>query len=205
MARAPRGFTVVELLIVLTLLVAIGSVVLSTAVGWSVDEQIRSVETGLTAAAREARAMALRERSPVELVAEPNRDGLWDVRLVAARVVDEEAEFAIDADSEALPVEDDQPDPAAGEIVYQLPAAGAFERTDSSVSEFDPEGEASIVLIRILPDGWAMIPEPSWRVRFGETTLSPGLEAWLAEVKLSVEQPELGFDEVEAEPMEFGP
>ncbi|HED53786.1 MAG TPA: hypothetical protein ENJ00_06255 [Phycisphaerales bacterium] len=194
MARASRGFTVVELLIVLTLLVAIGSLVLSTAVQWSADEQIRSVESGLTAAAHEARAKALRERTSMDLVAEPNADGLWDVRLVPV-VAEVQSESDVEITEDSGSVVEDQPIPTAGEVVYQLPAAGVFERAEMLESETEPGEGLSIGLVRVMPDGWVKPLEPAWRVRFGEPVLAPSVEPWLAEIRLHEEALEADAEE----------
>lgn len=171
-----RAITLIELLIVLAVALALGAVSLRGAVTWSDADRLRAAEDGLASAALEARAEALRSGGAVELVSFNNDRG---AALVGMRRESQGEE----ADATATEV--------IGEdvglvVLYELPKGMTITGEDSE----DAESPGEIVLVRLLPDGSALIAQPQWRLSRGEERLAASIERWTGRLTLSPVEPE---------------
>lgn len=163
-----RGFSLIEVLIALALLLAIAALVLPTLAGAGRESAIRDVREQLSAATMVARAEARRRGAVVELAV---MDRALHVRIVErgiARTVDDLGPVpdVLDFDLASL---------GAGDgVASDLDADELTDPVTTSASG----GPRPVVLARFWPDGHAEIVHP-WAIQVRDAyVLRPRINAW---------------------------
>lgn len=183
MTGGRRAITLIELLIVLAVALALGAVSLRSALSWSDEDRLDAVVSGLSSAALEARSQALVKSVPVDLVAERLEGGVVRVGMV---IEDQVAERGGDGVEAALI----EVEPAI-RVLYELPEGLALEIEGSSIED---ESAERIGLLRVMPDGSAVLDGERWMLVSGEQRYEPTLGAWTA--RLSFAETSSAGDEV---------
>lgn len=159
-----RGITLIELLIVLAVALALGAVSLRSALSWSDEDRLDAVATGLSSAALEARSVALRRMTPVELVAERAGPGVFRVGMVDVGAQDDSLDEVEDMS-----------------VLYELP-----EDLSIVSGEGISESGGRVALLRLRPDGAAELSGEGWTLTQGETVYTPTVGAWTARLTFAV-------------------
>lgn len=178
MTSRGRAFTVIELLIVVSLLLALGSLVIVSGFTWSERERVEATEKGISASVEEARAMALRLGRPVRLVAIGSGTGKTRLTLEPW------------ADS----FESDQPENEEtvnhARVIYELPDGLSIAHAEDSDSFAPHETDifvqsesAPIALLDVFPDGQAKLSDGSWQLESDGAVHVPSLDSWAASLR----------------------
>ena len=169
-----RAITLIELLIVLAMALALCVVSLRGALTWSETDQLRAATDAIASAALEARAEAIARGESVELVALVRAGGAVAVGMVSRRTEagDEPSE------SEGFGIANEEP---RAIVLYELPEGLRIDRAEGE----EAEGEEAIRLVRLLPDGSAVLAEGLWYLSRGEERFVPTVERWTARLALS--------------------
>ena len=187
-----RAITLIELLIVLAIALAIGALSLRGAVTWTEQDRIEAVESGLSSAALEARARAMREQKPFELIAVETDRGLFRVGMrTTASPTQADGEFI---DDPALAFDDVRESKL--DVLYELPEAMriGFDESVEAVRSESSESD-SIVLVRLMPDGSASLADTDWTLTQDDRVFTPSLAKWTARLALSQREEELEPDD----------
>lgn len=201
--RARRAFTLVEVVLALALILAIGSLVLP-----SLDSsraQWLEAQRSVSMAAIEARAISMHDARPVRLVAH-TADSL--TQLLAAHIPPP-------ADPTDGPPGADQPLVPAGEVIGALPGSvtlvplapdasspdsipadqpntsSAPRSAASSGPDLSPAPPvADVVLLTMLPSGQVTLA-PGWALKYASGSATPSVNTWTGEVTFTlVEAPD---------------
>ncbi len=187
-----RAITLIELLIVLAIALAIGALSLRGAVTWTQQDRIEAVQSGLSSAALEARARALREQKPFDLVAVETDHGVFRVGM-QARQSRSESETDVISDS-ALAF--DEAGPSRIEVLYELPEAMRIGLDDSGEVARPEDSQAeSILLVRLMPDGSAGLADTDWTLTQDDRVFTPTLAKWTARLAFSLREDERMSDD----------
>ncbi|GAB5495286.1 MAG: hypothetical protein Phyf2KO_03660 [Phycisphaerales bacterium] len=181
MTSRDRAFTVIEFLIVVALMVAVGGIVIVSGFAWSEKERVVAAERGISASVEETRAMSLRLGRPVRLVA----------RTVDAGVT----QIAIEPWGDVLEVDLPDSDVAISpaQVIYELPHGLSIRTSDEGSSRIPHETDIldqaesqSIVLLDVFPDGQARLAEQLWRLESAEAAHVPLLDSWAGTLRFEV-------------------
>jgi len=186
-----RAITLIELLIVLAIALAIGALSLRGAVTWTEQDRIAAVESGLSSAALETRARALREQKPFELVAIKTDRGVFRVGMLTKSSLPRADGDVLDDSALAF----DDVRESKLDVLYELPEPmriGLDESGEAAQIE-SPDSEA-IVLVRLMPDGSASLADTGWTLTQDDRVFVPSLAKWTARLTLSQREDELGSD-----------
>lgn len=189
MTSRGRAFTVIELLIVVALLLAVGSLLIVSGFAWSSDARIEAAEKGISASIEEARAMAIRLSSPVRLHAHSSETGST---LLALEPWTEsfENDGQKNEETSRVPL-----------VIYELPGGLSIMATKNSdtftpheTDIFAQDDPVSVVLLDVFPDGQVRLAEESWQLESSAAHHVPLLDSWAGTLRLeTVETDE--FDE----------
>lgn len=94
--RAARGFSLVELMVVVAVLAVLLAMAIPGFRSWRINANIRSVAEGINDGLQFARGEAVRRNTPVEFVLN-NADGGWTVRLIDTTVLQQKPAGEVDA------------------------------------------------------------------------------------------------------------
>lgn len=169
-----RAITLIELLIVLAVALALGAVSLRGALTWSEGDQLRAATDAIASAALEARAEAIAFGTSVELVATVRAGDAVAVGMVQL----EAAPGDESPGSEDFGAASEEPNAI---VLYELPEGLRIERAEGE----EPEGKQPIRLVRLLPDGSAVLAEGTWYLSRGDERFVPTVERWTARLALS--------------------
>ncbi|NEO28293.1 MAG: hypothetical protein F6K03_15790 [Kamptonema sp. SIO4C4] len=173
MTSRGRAFTVIELLIVVALVLAVGSLVVVSGFAWSASARVEAAEKGISASVEEARAMAIRLCCPVRLHAYSSDTGSTLLALDPWRESFESDE----------PEREETPLPPV--VVYELPSGLSIMPSESSTT-FTPhetdllvqDDPVPVVLLDVFPDGQVRLAEESWQLRSASAYHVPALDSW---------------------------
>ncbi|RNC81517.1 MAG: hypothetical protein ED559_06915 [Phycisphaera sp.] len=173
MTSRGRAFTVIELLIVVALMLAVGCLVIVSGFAWSEKERVEAAEKGISASVEEARAMALRLGRPVRLVATSYDTGSTRLSL-------EPWEDAFDSDQ----LESDETSSKA-QAIYELPDGLSIAHSEEGDSFFPHETDVfvqaesvPISLLDVYPDGQAKLSDELWQLESAGAVHVPSLDSW---------------------------
>ena len=176
-----RAITLIELLIVLAIALAIGALSLRGAVTWTEQDRIKAVESGLSSAALEARARALREQKPFELVAIESDRGVFRVGMQTGSLLPQNGSDVIEDSAFAF----DELSQSKFDVLYELPEPmriGLDESGEAARNETSDSG--AIVLLRLMPDGSAGLADSGWTLTQDDRVFTPSLAKWTARLAL---------------------
>lgn len=184
--RARAAFTLVEVVLALALILAIGALVLPTLDSGSVEW--RQAQRFISMAAVETRAMAMHDGRPMQLLAHPTDAG-----------------FELRATPISEPLQRDEPAPAPAPGAETLgviprsarliPGASAPSRSSSppAASSASPDPSlispgSDVLLLTALPSGQTALA-PNWCLGFGDTIASASINSWTGEVTFTPTKP----------------
>lgn len=179
MTSRARAFTVIELLIVVALLLAVGSLVIVSGFAWSSNARVKAAEKGISSSIDEARALAIRLSRPVRLHAHSSETGST---LLALEPWTESFE------SDELEKEETSRAPL---VIYELPRGLSIMTSENSATFiphetdiFAQDDPVSVVLLDVFPDGQVRLADESWQLESAAAYHVPSLDSWAGTLRL---------------------
>lgn len=201
-----RGFTLMELLVVLGIVLALASVVVPVAVTWSRASHLESAGSQLEATLIMARADAQRHSSPVRVLARMTPSGEVELVSESVSLTDESSVFQDDGavaptSASGAPSKDQGESsvdaskvssvsmlPKGVSVSQSLPsdspaASGESEASDSSQRSERREGDWMLLAV-FLPDGEVVRPGPRYLVDGQGKAAQVCVESWSGRVSV---------------------
>lgn len=197
-----RGFSMIELLIVVGVVVALGAVVSASLLGWGADARFQEASRRVESALVIARADALREGRALAIMARSDRGRV-------ALVLETFEPERVGSEAGARPSRRLVVLPDGVRVVDRLEsqdgAGTAAARADAAVQE---GAEVSVRLCVMLPDGGAWASAPVYLVGPGDRAAKIGVNRWTGTARIEVvgahEGAEAASDEQTELPPEVG-
>ncbi len=194
-----RGFSLIEVLIVVGVVVALGAVVSASLLGWGADARFEEASRRVESAFVIARADALRESRALAVVARPDRVGVALVREPF------EAGGAGASGAGARPARRLVTLPDGVRVSDRLESTQEGAGTAASANPAVREGAGeSVRLCVMLPDGGAWASAPVYLLGPDDRAAKVGVSRWTGAARIEVvevrESAETAKDETELPP-----
>lgn len=198
-----RGFSMIELLIVVAIVVALGAVVSASLLGWGADARFEEASRRVESAFVIARADALREGRALAIMARPDR-GRDGMDLVLETFDPEGGSEAGARPSRRLVAL-----PDGVRVVDRLESQdGAGTAAPGADAAVQAGAGGSVRLCVMLPDGGAWASAPVYLVGPGDRAAKIGVNRWTGTARIEVvearERAEAAADEEAELPPETG-